>query len=150
MHIFSWQSWAYHVVFSSDKIYEQVIYTVGRDLQYQNTVVADTAPLVTAPVVVCTSTSEIFRTSTRDLFSFMTKSCFQWLMALSLYGTRGEKKPKFSFSSTIVNFASTWCLVQQGAVPVLVKARRALKCKGHLEFRSKAQARAWLKWSAHF
>lgn len=51
------------MVFSSDKIYEQVIYTVGRDLQYQNTVVADTAPLVTAPVVVCTSTSEIFRTS---------------------------------------------------------------------------------------
>lgn len=52
------------MVFSSDDIYEQVIYTVGRDMQYQNTVVADTTPLVTVPVVVCTSASEIFRTST--------------------------------------------------------------------------------------
>lgn len=33
-------------------IYVQVIYTVGRDTQYQKTVVADTGPLVTAPVVV--------------------------------------------------------------------------------------------------
>lgn len=32
--------------------YNQVIYTVGRDPQYQKTVVADTGPLVTAPVVV--------------------------------------------------------------------------------------------------
>ncbi|XP_012091902.1 carboxyl-terminal-processing peptidase 1, chloroplastic isoform X3 [Jatropha curcas] len=29
-----------------------VIYTVGKDPQYQNTIVADTAPLVTAPVIV--------------------------------------------------------------------------------------------------
>lgn len=33
-------------------IYVQVIYTVGRDPQYQKTVIADTGPLVTAPVVV--------------------------------------------------------------------------------------------------
>lgn len=33
--------------------YKQVIYTVGRDLQYQQTVIANAAPLVTGPVVVC-------------------------------------------------------------------------------------------------
>ena len=33
---------------------------------------------------------------------------------------------------------------------VLVKARGALKRKGLLEPRRKAQAHAWLKWSAHF
>lgn len=54
----------------------QVIYTVGKDLQYQNTIVADTAPLVTAPVIVCTSTSEIFMTSAPSLFSFITSSLF--------------------------------------------------------------------------
>ena len=36
---------------------EQIIYTVGRDPQYQKNVVADTAPLVRMPVVVCTFAS---------------------------------------------------------------------------------------------
>lgn len=36
-----------------DGVCEQVIYTVGRDPQYQNTIVADTQPLVTSPVIVC-------------------------------------------------------------------------------------------------
>uniref|UniRef100_A0A2P2LXN6 PDZ domain-containing protein n=1 Tax=Rhizophora mucronata TaxID=61149 RepID=A0A2P2LXN6_RHIMU len=38
---------------------ETVIYTVGRDLQYQNTIVADTAPLFTTPIIVRTLTSLI-------------------------------------------------------------------------------------------
>lgn len=32
--------------------YEQVIYTDGKDPEYQQSIVADTAPLVTAPVIV--------------------------------------------------------------------------------------------------
>lgn len=42
-----------NVVCSSVILYTQVIYTVGRDPQYQQTIVADTSPLVSAPVIVC-------------------------------------------------------------------------------------------------
>jgi len=49
-----------------------VIYTAGRDSQYQNTIVADAAPLITAPVIVCTFTFEIFTPNILYLFSFIT------------------------------------------------------------------------------
>lgn len=47
------------LMFFADDVCEQITYTVGRDPQYQNTIVADTAPLVTAPVIVCTSKFDI-------------------------------------------------------------------------------------------
>lgn len=39
-------------------VYEQVTYTVGRDPQYEKTITAETAPLITAPLIVWTPTSE--------------------------------------------------------------------------------------------
>lgn len=42
-----------YVFFFSYDLYEQITYTVGRDPQYQKTIVADNSPLVTAPVIVC-------------------------------------------------------------------------------------------------
>ncbi|XP_011045312.1 PREDICTED: carboxyl-terminal-processing peptidase 1, chloroplastic isoform X2 [Populus euphratica] len=50
---------------------EKVIYTVGRDPQYQNTIVADSAPLVKAPVIVLVnnktaSASEIVASALHD------------------------------------------------------------------------------------
>jgi hypothetical protein len=60
-------------VFSSDDIYVQIIYTAGRDSQYQNTIVADAAPLITAPVILCTFTFEIFTPNNLYLLSFLKK-----------------------------------------------------------------------------
>lgn len=54
------------VVVYLDYMYEQVIYTVGRGPQYQNTIVADTAPLI---VMVCAPTSAIFITNRYVLFN---------------------------------------------------------------------------------
>jgi hypothetical protein len=114
MHIFSPQTWAYNVVFSSDDIYEQVIYTVGRDMQYQNTVVADTTPLVTVPVVVCTSASEIFRTSTLYLCFHLWLGSFLHGQWLRIYGTleKNENTTKYFISVallSILNWHVAWC-----------------------------------------
>ena len=44
----------------------------------------------------------------------------------------------------------TYFLLMRISKAVLVKVRGALKCKGLLEPRCKAQARACMKWSTHF
>lgn len=40
------------MVYFLDDVYEQVIYTDGKVPEYQQSIVADTVPLVTAPVIV--------------------------------------------------------------------------------------------------
>lgn len=45
------------MMFPSD-VHEQVIFTVGRDPQYEKTITAENAPLITAPLIVWIPISE--------------------------------------------------------------------------------------------
>jgi hypothetical protein len=68
-------------------MYQQVIYTVGRDPQYQNTIVADSAPLVKAPVIVSFFSDILFALWWMYRFSLISKSqafSLSKLMALNM------------------------------------------------------------------